>query len=51
VVVDEAEDGDDEGVKIHQSGELLVACVGLGTTERREVSLSIQPFGETCTRG
>jgi hypothetical protein len=23
----------------------------LGITERREVSLSIQPFGKTCTRG
>jgi hypothetical protein len=51
VVVYEAEDGYDEGVKIHESGDLLVASVGLGTTERREVSLSIQPFGQTCTRG
>jgi len=51
VVVDEAEDGADEGVKMHESGDLLLAWVGLGTTERREVSLSIQPFGETCTRG
>ena len=51
MVVYEAEDGDDEGVKIHESGDLLLAWVGLSTTERREVSLSIQPFGETCTRG
>ncbi len=50
-VVDEAEDGYDEGVKIHESEDLLLASVGLGTTERREVSLFIQPFGETCTRG
>ena len=47
----EAEDGYDEGVKIHESGDLLLASVGLGITERREVSLSIQPFGKTCTRG
>jgi hypothetical protein len=50
-IVYEAEDGYDEGVKIHESGDLLLASVGLGTTERREVSLSIQPSGETCTRG
>jgi hypothetical protein len=31
--------------------DLLLASVGLGTTERREVSIVIQPFGETCTRG
>jgi hypothetical protein len=28
-----------------------LASVGLGTTERREISFLIQPFGETCTRG
>ena len=50
-VVDETEDGDDEGVKIHEGGDLLLGSAGLGTTERREVSLSIQPFRETCTRG
>jgi hypothetical protein len=50
-VVYEAEDGYDEGVKIHESEDLLLASVGLGTTERREVSPFIQPFGETCTRG
>ena len=50
-IVDEAEDGYDEGAKIHESEDLLFASVGLGTTERREVSLFIQPFGETCTRG
>jgi hypothetical protein len=51
LIVYEAEDGDDEGAKIHESEDLLLASVGLGTTERREVSLFIQPFGETCTRG
>jgi hypothetical protein len=50
-VVYEAEDGYDEGVKIHESEDLLLASVGLGTTERREVSHFIQPFGETCTWG
>jgi hypothetical protein len=50
-IVDEAEDGHDEGAKIHESEDLLFASVGLGTAERREVSLFIQPFGETCTRG
>jgi hypothetical protein len=50
-VIDEAEDGYDEGAKIHESEDLLLASVGLGTTERREVSLFIQPFEETCTRG
>src|SRR5215207_2104401 len=50
-VVNEAEDGDDESAKIHESEDLLLASVGLGATERREVSLFIQPFGETCTRG
>jgi hypothetical protein len=50
-IVYEAEDGDDEGAKIHESGDLLLASVGLGATERREVSLSIQPFRKTCTRG
>jgi hypothetical protein len=50
-VVDEAEDGHDEGAKIHESGDLLFAAVGLGATERREVPPFIQPFGETCTRG
>jgi hypothetical protein len=50
-VVYEAEDAYDEGAKIHESGDLLLASVGLGTTERREVSLFIQQFGETCTRG
>jgi hypothetical protein len=34
-VVYEAEDGDDEGAKIHESGVLLLASVGLGATERR----------------
>jgi len=48
-IVYEAEDRDDEGVKIHESGDLLLASVGLGATESREVSLSIQPFGKTCT--
>jgi hypothetical protein len=47
-VVYEAEDRDDEGVKIHEGGDLLLASVGLGATEPREVSLSIQPFGKTC---
>jgi hypothetical protein len=51
LVVYEAEDGHDKGAKIHESEDLLLASVGLGTTERREVSLIIQPFGETCTRG
>jgi hypothetical protein len=50
-VVYETKDAYDEGAKIHESGDLLLASVGLGTTERREVSLFIQPFGETCTRG
>jgi len=50
-VVDEAENGDDEGAKIHESGDLLRASAGLDATERKEVSLFIQPFGETCTRG
>lgn len=47
----EAEDGDDEGAKIHESGDLLVASVGLGATDRREVSFFIQPFKKTCKRG
>ncbi len=50
-VVYEAEDGHDEGAKIHESGDLLFAAVGLGATERREIPPFIQPFGETCTRG
>ncbi len=50
-IVYEAEERDDEGVKIHESGDLLLASVGLGATERREVSLFIKPFGKTCTRG
>jgi hypothetical protein len=51
-VVYKAKDGDDdEGVKIQESVDLLVAWVGLGATERREVLLSIQPFRKTCTRG
>ncbi len=50
-VVYEAKDGDDEGAKIHESGDLLLDSVGLGATERREVSLFIQPLGETCTGG
>jgi len=45
-VVYEAKDGYDEGAKIHESGDLLLASVGLGTTERREVSLFLQQFGE-----
>jgi len=49
-VVDEAEDADDEGAKIHRKRPPL-ASIGLGTTERREVSYVIQPFGKTCTRG
>ena len=31
--------------------DLLFASVGLGTTERKEVSFVIQPFGKTCTPG
>jgi hypothetical protein len=50
-VVYEAEGGYDGGVKIHESKDLLLASVGLGTTERREVSLSIQLFGEACIQG
>jgi hypothetical protein len=50
-VVDEAEDGYDEGAKIHESEDLLLTSAVLGATERREVSLFIQPFGETCTWG
>ncbi len=51
-VVYKAKDGDDdEGVKIQESADLLVAWVGLGTTEPREVSLSIQPFRKICRRG
>ena len=50
-VVDEAEDGHDEGVKIHWERDLLFASIGLGTTERKEVSFVIQPFGKTCTPG
>ena len=44
LVVDEAEDADYESVKIHESGGLL--CFGWfgHHTERREVSLFIQPF-------
>jgi hypothetical protein len=49
-VVDETEDGHDEGAKIHRKRPPL-ASIGLGTTERREVSFVIQPFRETCTRG
>ncbi len=50
-VVDEAEDGHDEGAKIHESEDLLLASVGLGATERREVSLFIQPCGENLHTG
>ena len=31
--------------------DLLFASIGLGTTERKEVSFVIQPFGKTCTPG
>jgi hypothetical protein len=51
LVVDEAEDGHDEGAKIHESEDLLLASVGLGATERREVSLFIQPCGENLHTG
>jgi hypothetical protein len=50
-VVDEAEDGYDEGAKIHESGDLLLASVGLVATERREVFSLVQALNETCTRG
>ncbi len=50
-VVDEAEDGHDEGAKIHESEDLLLASVGLGATERREVFSLAQVIKETCTRG
>ena len=51
LVIHLIENGYDEGVKIHESRDLLLASVGLDATERREVSLFIQPFAKTCTRG
>ncbi len=50
-VVDEAEDADDEGAKIHESGDLLFASVGLVATERREVFSLVQALKETCIWG
>jgi hypothetical protein len=50
-VVDEAQDGNDEGAKIHEREDLLYASVGLVATERREVFSLAQVLKETCTRG
>lgn len=50
-VVDELENGDDEGAKLQVSRDLLLTSAALGATERKEVSLFIQLFQETRTRG
>jgi hypothetical protein len=49
-VVDETEDGDDEGAKIH-GRKSSFTLVGLVATERREVFCLVQALKETCTRG
>ena len=48
-VVHQAEDGDNEGAKIHE--KTFFTLVGLVNTERREVFYFVQVFSETCTRG
>ena len=49
-VIHEAEDGDDEGVKIHFK-KTSFSSVGLVATERREVFSLVQVLKETCTWG
>jgi hypothetical protein len=48
-VVDEAEDGHDEGVKIQEKTSFTP--VGLVATKRREVFSLVQALKETCTQG
>jgi hypothetical protein len=48
-VVYEAEDGNDEGVKIQEKTSFTP--VGLVATERRVVFFLVQALKETCTRG
>ncbi len=49
-VVDQTEDGDDEGAKIHRRRPPLCPVL-LVNTERREVFSLVQALRETCTRG
>ena len=50
MVVYEAEDSNDEGVKIHKKKSPFT-LVGLVATERKEVFSLVQAPNETCTRG
>ena len=50
MVVYEAEDSNDEGVKIHKK-KTPFTLVGLVATERKEVFSLVQALDETCTRG
>jgi hypothetical protein len=49
-IVHQAEDGYDEGAKIHFE-KTSFTPVGLVATERREVFSLVQDLKETCTRG